>query len=984
MCQFTTILENLEETGGLVVELAGDPGTGKTRMLTRFADEARRQGYQVLRTGCTTVTQNHPFRALAQLLHTNPADYSDTQSDELVTLLRDLAAAPSRDVPDSPPHTPGGSRCLMLHRVRHLLQGRAKTGLVLLIDDLQWADPGTLEVVDYLLSWPVTAPLLLVAAHRPRQSALRLQDALGHAVGLGTARRIDLPPLTLAESAHLTGLPEDGPDLLALHQESRGNPLYLRALAESAQQPVDAVFDAQGLPPGWFSSRLLAELAQLTPDETSIISAAAMLGDRFALEDLTEVAAMDPDRACRASARLSERDLFRPAGPGLQLTFRHPLMRQVVFADLDHCWRRTARGHVVTMRSRAGTPAVELAPLLEEVPPTSGDEDRHVLAQAAVEIMATDPDTACRWIRIALRAVPEGGEYSAERVELLTALARAQGLADAPQGALEVSDEMLALVPAEPRAPRVRMVVYTALLDCSLGRHGRADELLGAELRRVGDPDTDEEAALAASLTVARELVACVSGTLPDAEQLRAAVRWARRGGDRADELGALSLLAARQVTLGQSAQAEAAVDACAGAADSLIDAELAAHPEYLGVLGWAECMLGRPAEAESHLQRGVRLAERSHETHLLPTLLNQLATVRYQSGRFVEAREAAASAQRVAPRTGSSHAVRLAATLEAVAAAQTTHDVRAARRAAELSEALMPVPLGPLSRDGHWHVSAALWLADAVRDCVHPAQWSTTAIAAFGGPQLPRVPASLRPLACELLAEAAARAGRPDPTWADRAEAVARPSSPAHRAHALAARAHVLTGPDAARQAADRYQEAARLFASAGMTGQQARTLLLAAPRLAEAGHPLRALALLERADELAEWCGSLALRKRIVQQRLRLPKARPQQRPPVSPPDAVTGASRVPTATPAVASPASGTGRAVAAARVPVTPLTPLTDRERQVAVIAGTGKRTREIAEQLRLSPRTIDVHLTRIYRKLGINSRAALVHFMAETG
>ncbi|MEK8173788.1 helix-turn-helix transcriptional regulator [Streptomyces sp. M19] len=62
----------------------------------------------------------------------------------------------------------------------------------------------------------------------------------------------------------------------------------------------------------------------------------------------------------------------------------------------------------------------------------------------------------------------------------------------------------------------------------------------------------------------------------------------------------------------------------------------------------------------------------------------------------------------------------------------------------------------------------------------------------------------------------------------------------------------------------------------------------------------------------------------------------------------------------------------------------LTTLTDREREVAQIAGTGARTREIAELLRLSPRTVDVHLTRIYRKLDINSRAALAHFMAQAG
>ncbi|MEV6166534.1 AAA family ATPase [Streptomyces sp. NPDC052052] len=970
MCQFTTILENLEDTGGLVVEVVGDPGSGKTRMLTRFADEARRQGYQVLRTCCTTVTQSHPFRALAQLLNVNPAKCSDKQLGELLPLLRDLAISSTDDVPAPPRRNPGDSRCLMLHRLRHLLQDHARSGLVLLIDDLQWADPGTLEVVDYLLSWPVNAPLILVVAHRPRQSSLRLHNAFGHAVGLGTARRIDLPSLSLAESAYLTGLREDSEKLLGLHRESHGNPLYLQALAESAQQSADAVFDTQGLPPGWFSSRLLAELAQLTADETSIISAAAMLGSRFALEDLIEVATMDPDRACRATTRLCERDLFRAAGPGHQLAFRHPLMRQVTFRDTDSCWRRAARGRIVAMRARTGTPAVELAPLLEEVPPASGDEHRQVLAQAAHEIMAADPATAVRWIRLALRAVPEGDEYSAERVDLLMTLTRAQGLADATRGAVQVSDEMLALVPAEPRAPRVRMVVHTALLDCSLGRHDRAGHLLSTEVRQVGEPDTDEAAGSAALLSVTRELVACVSGALPDADRLRIAVQWARRSGDRAVELGALCLLAVRQVTLGQSAEARAVVDACAQAADALVDTLLAGHPEYLGVLGWAECVLGRPVQAEHHLRRSVMLAERTHETHLLPTLLTQLAAACHQSGRFVEARRAAESAQHVAPRTGSARAVRFAAALEAAIAAQTAPDSGAAQRAAMLGEELMAVVLEPIAHDGDWHTSAALWLADAVRDCADPAQWATTVIAAFGEPGLLRAPAALRPLACEMLAEAAVRAGRPDPRWADRAEAAARLSSPGHRAHALAARAHVLTGPEAARQAAERYEEAARLFARAGMTGQQARTLLLAAPRFAEARCPLRALALLERAYELAQRSGSLALQKRIVEQRIRLPKPPPVRRAPQTPP----GPGNPPRSVPAPATPEPRT----------TTRLSLLTDRERQVAVIAGTGKRTREIAEQLRLSPRTIEVHLTRIYRKLGINSRAALVHLIAEMG
>ncbi|MYS43034.1 hypothetical protein GTY23_17705, partial [Streptomyces sp. SID5998] len=53
----------------------------------------------------------------------------------------------------------------------------------------------------------------------------------------------------------------------------------------------------------------------------------------------------------------------------------------------------------------------------------------------------------------------------------------------------------------------------------------------------------------------------------------------------------------------------------------------------------------------------------------------------------------------------------------------------------------------------------------------------------------------------------------------------------------------------------------------------------------------------------------------------------------------------------------------------------------REREVAELAGQGLKTRDIAERLVVSPRTVDVHLTRIYSKLGVNTRAALARLMA---
>ncbi|MEU8516722.1 helix-turn-helix transcriptional regulator [Kitasatospora sp. NPDC048722] len=68
----------------------------------------------------------------------------------------------------------------------------------------------------------------------------------------------------------------------------------------------------------------------------------------------------------------------------------------------------------------------------------------------------------------------------------------------------------------------------------------------------------------------------------------------------------------------------------------------------------------------------------------------------------------------------------------------------------------------------------------------------------------------------------------------------------------------------------------------------------------------------------------------------------------------------------------------------RGPEGALADLTIREREVADLAGQGLKTKDIAEQLRVSPRTVDVHLTRIYSKLGIASRVALVRLMTLAG
>src|SRR5262249_12301956 len=120
-----------------------------------------------------------------------------------------------------------------LHRaMRMLLHDLAcPDGLVLILDDLHWADEASLALIEYLLRHPPRAPMLLALAYRPRQMPARLIAALARAAENGDrVERFDLGPLTFADVRELLGLSVNPARCRALHQESNGNPFYLEAL----------------------------------------------------------------------------------------------------------------------------------------------------------------------------------------------------------------------------------------------------------------------------------------------------------------------------------------------------------------------------------------------------------------------------------------------------------------------------------------------------------------------------------------------------------------------------------------------------------------------------------------------------------------------------------------------------------------------------------------------------------------------------------
>ena len=182
-----------------------------------------------------------------------------------------------------------------MHRaVRLLLEALAEPKpLVLLLDDVHWADSGSTELLGALLRRPPAAPVLIALAARPRQLPERLSSALQRA---GALSRIELGPLSQDEARELVG----DAAAAATYEESGGNPFYLEQLAR-APSPADGHATAGGVSlgglrvPRGVATALIEELAVLPDEARRALEGAAVAGDPFEPE-LAAAAADLPDQ----------------------------------------------------------------------------------------------------------------------------------------------------------------------------------------------------------------------------------------------------------------------------------------------------------------------------------------------------------------------------------------------------------------------------------------------------------------------------------------------------------------------------------------------------------------------------------------------------------------------------------------------------------------------------------------------------------------
>lgn len=907
----------LDHGNGRIIELAGEPGTGKTRLLGELIKEAQRREVAVLTGRCTEMEQTAPLQVFRQVLGQEPGTHTD---NELTPLWDAIDQVPCSDVEPCS----DADQARLLSRARSMLVSRVRNRTILMLDDFHWASAESRMLVDYLVRWPIDAPILLVIAQRPRQASPHLRGTLAHGAELGTVERIDLHPLTLRQSAHLLGLDDDVPALQNLFLHGDGIPAYMLVLAD-AENCKRAPAGAR-LPP-WFSALFSSELAGLSARESRMAAAAAVLGDVCDIEALAFVADESIEGACEIVGSMVRRDLLRPIRDTLSFSLRHPLLRSMIYVETQPSRRIRFQQRALQVLADRGASISELACYLDLSSTWSGHVDLQIFVRTADRSIRSEPMVTARWLQSLLRELPD--RHGPQHTELKFHLARALGVTGRLEESRNILHEILTVAPVE-RGLRSSAMAFCAIIECLLGNYAEARALLDTGISNASE-NADPEMI---TLLIERGLIGALDNDVPDRERCELILTMAREKNDSLAEAAALSLYG---LSLALYSDAPGDTSLMAGSSliiDGLSDEDVAPHPEYIGLLGWAETLTGRFADSERHFARAVAIARRLGHGHLLPILLTGLSNARRHLGQLDGARVAAAEAVQAARAMNVRHVEGLALATQSLTMIWT--DQAEEKQTIELAEAAAKALR--TSAFG-WNFCGAIVLASIRMLSGQPEDCSPLILDAGGGPHLPRIPVLLRPMCYELLAAAAAKAKKPIDVWADFAQAAAEECGViAQRGYALVARANALETAEEYEAATHMYSEASDAFRSVDMPITQARALLSAAQAAIAAKHPEAASTTIAVVRDLAQQCGSKRIYGHIQDERRE---------------DGVCEQG-----------------------------LSILTNREGEIAVMASAGKRTREIAAELSLSPRTVDVHLTRIYRKLGVSSRAALAHLLAQ--
>jgi DNA-binding CsgD family transcriptional regulator/tetratricopeptide (TPR) repeat protein len=469
-----------------LVFVAGESGVGKTRILDEAARRARAAGGRLLSGDCVELGEGElPYAPIVAALRPLARD-GDPALDALpdgarVELNRLL---PGLGMPESGTDTDGAGAAqgrLFEALLALLDQLGAEHPVVLIVEDLHWADRSTRNFLTFLARSVCRERILVIGSYRPDELHRRhpLRPLLAELERGEGARRIELAPLTRAELAEalddILGAPPGGDLVDRLYMRSEGNPLF-------AEELLAAGMDGRGALPPTLREALMLRIEALPADAQELLRLLAA-GQRMDHELLEVASGIDPREVREALREAISSHIVTVNDMGFY-SFRHALLREVVHDDLlpgEHAALHRAIASALEDRLRNEGGGAHRAAAIAHHYRAAGDQPAALVASVraaeaamAVQAYGEAGDLLDRAIEL-LGQVPDAEQLAgADHAELLERAARARYYEGALPRAAALFEKALELVDSEAE-PRRAALLY-GWLERTLMHWGHADE----------------------------------------------------------------------------------------------------------------------------------------------------------------------------------------------------------------------------------------------------------------------------------------------------------------------------------------------------------------------------------------------------------------------------------------------------------------------------------------------------------------------------
>ena len=348
---------------GRVLFVAGEAGIGKTRLLGSLTRRAQASRFGVARAAAFP----GDVQSLGGLLLDLASDLVSGPEPVLGDLGQRITAR-IRAIPADAGDAHHRRRLLVQDLADLLVTADPGLPVLIILEDLHWADELSLDVLGHLAGRIANRPMLIAGAYRSDElyPSLPLRDLRARLLAQRLAEEVRLPRLGLDQTATMTsatlGRPVPAQLVAAIHARTDGIPLhveeFLAAIDESSltSRPgaaVEAAVAAAAVP-DTLSDAVLSRARRLSTPTRNVASAAAVIGRSFDFDLLTAVTEAGPDEVAGALRELQEGYFVLPGADAVTFDFRHALIRDTLYADTGLPLRRRLHERVAAAAAGRG------------------------------------------------------------------------------------------------------------------------------------------------------------------------------------------------------------------------------------------------------------------------------------------------------------------------------------------------------------------------------------------------------------------------------------------------------------------------------------------------------------------------------------------------------------------------------------------------------------------------------------------------------